>query len=146
MSVGQMNKPAAAVDPPNKPDKPDIPDKKMPKLPKVQLARAIMQMIKTDEVVSIANYANVELVTPPIAIKYADAFYAIDGPQLFDEQDPPQPRDPTNEEKAAHYRKVLRQFHRDRLNAVRSLPVGEAAKAAETLVVDAEVDSDLGTE
>ena len=118
----------------------------MPTLPSVSEARAIMQMIKTDQVADLANYANVELIDGPTAIKYANAFYSFNGPQLFDEQDPPVERDPTNEEKALHYRRELRILHRDRLNAVRSSPAGEAAKTAETAVVDAEVVVDLGTE
>ena len=118
----------------------------MATLPQANLTRLIMQLIKTDQVASLANYANVELVDPAIGIKYATAFYDFNGPQLFDTQDPPQPRDPTSNEMALHFRRELRVFCRDRLNAVRSLPVGQAAEIAERETVYTEVATELGTE
>jgi len=118
----------------------------MATLPQVSLARLIMQLIKTDQVARLQDYANVELAEAAVAVKYADAFYSFDGPQLYDGQTPPQPRDPTNEEKAKHYRKVLRKLHRDRLNAVRAIPAGTTAEQAERDIVSAEVLADLGVD
>lgn len=115
----------------------------MATIPSLSIARLIMQLVKTDQVAQLQDYSNVELADVDVAIKFADAFWNFNGPQLY-EQDGETPRDPTNEEKAIHYRREIRQFHRDRLFATRVPPAGRNAENAERELVEAEVNAALG--
>jgi len=105
-----------------------------------------MDLIKDGEVTNLANYANVELVDGPTAMKYATAFWINRGIQLYDEEDPPRLRDLTNAEMAANYIHVLRRFHRDQLAAIRVQPAGRTAEETERTAVNSEADAEIGTD
>ena len=109
----------------------------------VNRARLIMDMIQDGTVASLANYANVELIDAPTALKYAQAFWnAYPHPQLF-EANGTTPRNPTNEELALNYINRMRVYHGEVLRSVRTQAAADSARIAEEIVVASELTTDL---
>ncbi len=118
----------------------------MATISKVDRARVIMDLVKDGEVASLADYANVEKVSGPIALARAQDFWDAPGfihPTLVDGNG--DPRDPTNEELAINYINRLRVYHNDVRAAVRVSAAKKTAGQAEAVTVAAEGVTELGS-
>ena len=109
-------------------------------------ARILMDLIKDSTVTDATPYATLDMMAGPKAIEIAQNFWDQYGQQAFDEQDPPEPRDPTNAELATFFINTLRNFVKQTRKAQRAMSAAGTAHDAEAATVDAENDTDLGTD
>ena len=104
----------------------------------VDRARIIMDLVKDGEVANLADYANVEKLAGPVALKYARAFW--DAPGFAH----PDVENPTNEQLAAHFINRMRQYAINLEAAVRVPNAVSAAQTSEAATVAAEGSTELG--
>lgn len=109
----------------------------MATLSKIDRARIILDLIKDGDVVSLADYSDVEQATPALALKYARAAWDAKGFRH------PAIENPTNEELATNYLNRIRDYNITLLAASRVTTVGNTARDVEAGIVAAEGTTDL---
>jgi hypothetical protein len=121
----------------------------MPTLPPTNRARIVMDLIKDDEVTTLANYADdkVDYLDGATSLKWASYIWDAYGPpQVTDGEGNTGPAPKTNDNMSRFLTQKIRDFFDRAAQVGRRKQVVEAARAAEQAAIDTEALADLGAD
>lgn len=116
----------------------------MAKISNIDRARIILDLLKDDDVSNLTPYNSVDKIPLVTAAKYADSLLVAYPNTWYDESDPPQEREPTNDEVAAYFIKRLKTYLKEihQSNLINTATEDARTNAAAGAVT--EVNTDLG--